>query len=135
EFCFRELDYVGVLLSPAATVDVGAQRAHGALLDDFSKTRPDRRSATYMLVQVCIRASPVGVKEPVNAVPRNRDRLHLCADRFGSLTKTRVARSEGRELGQVVAHQPEAGKELVVPLENDHALCDALHFTQAGDRI
>ena len=42
------------------------------MLSTFADPRPDRRAAPDVLVEVGIRPTPVGVKEAVDAIPRDR---------------------------------------------------------------
>jgi hypothetical protein len=90
---------------------------------------------TNVLDQVGRRAAPVGMEEPVDAVPGDRHRLHACADRRGALPQVGSRGGKQTELGKVIAHQPELRSELVVPLEHDDAVSDTTHFTEPGDRV
>ena len=115
--------------------EILCQGGDRSLLGVLADARPDRCASAHPLLEVGLRAPPVGVKEAVGAVPGDRHGVHSRANRLGALAEGRAARGERGELGEVVADQPEAGWQRVVPLKDDDASGDAPHLAQARDRI
>ncbi|MFC4899839.1 hypothetical protein ACFQVD_36275 [Streptosporangium amethystogenes subsp. fukuiense] len=80
----------------------------------------------------------MGLKETVGAVPRDEHRFHPGSDRIGLLGHRRSADKEVRDLGQVVASEPEPmtpSDVTGVVREHHHAASDPPHLAQAGDRV
>jgi DNA-binding CsgD family transcriptional regulator len=78
-----QVEDVAVALGPAPGCEVVAQVAYCPFLSCPSDPGPHRCSLPYFTAQVGLGAPPVGVKEPVGAVPWDRNLLQAGADRVG----------------------------------------------------
>src|SRR5262249_10648192 len=133
-----ESDEVAVAFGPPARDKVVAEAAHCPLLGLRSDSGPHRYSATYMIVQVCLGPTPVGLEEAVSAVPRNEHRLRAGSDRAGLLGYRRPPYEQVSDLRQVVASKPEPTTPsgvTGVEREDHYAASHAPHLAQARDRV
>ena len=69
--CLGETDKIAVAFDPPTRGEVFPEAPHDPLLDFGPEFGPGRYTATDTLIQICLGASPVGLKEPVDAVPRD----------------------------------------------------------------
>ena len=84
---------------PETGYKVLAQCLHGAALDLASENGPHRRALSDRGLQVCLRATPVAMEEPILANPRDRTSCMsapIAAARWASVGRVQVVRYCGR---------------------------------------
>ena len=138
ELCLLETDKVAVTFGPPTGCEVITERPHCPLFGVWSNLGPDRNSATYTIIEVCLGPTPIGLEEAVSAVPGDRHRFHVGTDGPSQLGQRRPANEEVSNLRQVVAGKPEPATPpgiAAVKGEHHRALSNALHLHQTRDRV
>ena len=89
KLCRLEIDEVTITFDPPTGCEVIAEVVHRPLFGFPSDFGPDRYPTTHMIIQIFLGPPPVGLEEPVGAIPRDRHRLHVGSDRASLLGQRR----------------------------------------------
>jgi hypothetical protein len=95
-----ESDEVTVVFSPPPRDKVLTEIAYRPLLGLRPDSGPHRYSATYPVVEICLRPTPVRLEEAVSTVPRNQYWLRAGSDRIGPLGERRPPDEKVSDLGR-----------------------------------
>lgn len=106
---------------PRAVVEVAAETGNAGL--EVTHLGEGRYGATHARIEIGLRPSPVGAQEAVGAVVRHRQRPNLGdPEQALELPERRKDRPVDRpDLGEVLVHEPEAGR-VGIPREQDDAV-------------